>query len=156
MNRGAGTLRTLLIVLGSSWFGFALNILRVLVLPAKLGDMGLGQVTLAVSFTTFFGIFTALGTSVYLVRAIAQDPTRATHYLGNALLLRVVMGVLVLGLMVAVGHLFGYSPNTQSIILIVACDIRRPLEWVIQQFHISISLGEPLYPSSTPFLGKRV
>ena len=121
MNRGAGTLRTLLIVLGSSWFGFALNILRVLVLPAKLGDMGLGQVTLAVSFTTFFGIFTALGTSVYLVRAIAQDPTRATHYLGNALLLRVVMGVLVLGLMVAVGHLFGYSPNTQSIILIVAC-----------------------------------
>ena len=59
--------------MGSSWFGLLLNILRVLVLPAKLGDMGLGQVTLAVSFTTFFGIFTSLGTSVYLVRAIAQD-----------------------------------------------------------------------------------
>src|SRR5690242_20119034 len=62
MNRGPGTLRTVMIVLGSSWFGFVLNLLRVLVLPAKLGDLGLGDVTTAVSFTTFFGIFISLGT----------------------------------------------------------------------------------------------
>jgi O-antigen/teichoic acid export membrane protein len=121
MSRGAGTLRTVLIVLGSSWFGFLLNILRVLVLPAKLGDMGLGQVTLAVSFTTFFGIFTSLGTSVYLVRAIAQDVSRADRYLSNALILRVVMGGLVLGVLVGVAHFIGYAPETQTIIFIVAC-----------------------------------
>ncbi|HUS16123.1 MAG TPA: flippase [Chloroflexia bacterium] len=121
MNAGAGTLRTLMIVLGSSWLGFALTILRVLVLPAKLGDTGLGQVTLAVSFTTFFGIFTSLGTSVYLVRAIAQDHSRADRYLSNALLLRAVMGLLVLGVMIAAGHIAGYAPETRTIILIVAC-----------------------------------
>ena len=96
MNRGPGTLRTVMIVLGSSWFGFVLNILRVLVLPAKLGDLGLGDVTTAVSFTTFFGIFISLGTSIYLVRAVAQDQSLASRYLSNALLLRVVMGAGVL------------------------------------------------------------
>src|SRR5690242_8314306 len=119
MNRGPGTLRTLIIVLGSSWFGFVLNILRVLVLPAKLGDLGLGDVTTAVSFTTFFGIFISLGTSIYLVRAVAQDQSLASRYLSNALVLRVVMGAGVLALLLGIAHLFGYAPRTQQVIMIV-------------------------------------
>ena len=119
MNRGPGTLRTVMIVLGSSWFGFVLNILRVLVLPAKLGDLGLGDVTTAVSFTTFFGIFISLGTSIYLVRAVAQDQSLASRYLSNALVLRVVMGAGVLALLLGIAHLFGYAPRTQQVIMIV-------------------------------------
>src|SRR5262245_36304931 len=99
MHRGPGTLRTILIVLGSNWFTLVLSVLRVLVLPSKLGDSGLGQVTLAISFTTFFGIFTSLGASTYLVRAIAQDRESASRYISNALLLRVVMAGLVLAVL---------------------------------------------------------
>jgi len=97
-----------------------LNILRVLVLPTKLGDDGLGQVTLAISFTTFFGIFTSLGASTYLVRAIAQDPPAAHRYLSNAFALRVVMAGLVLALQMGIANLFGYSTETMKVIFVVA------------------------------------
>src|SRR5438477_10414593 len=83
MHTEPKTLRTVMIVLGSSWFPLLLNILRVLVLPSKLGDGGLGQVTLAISFTGFFGVFTALGTSTYLVRAVARNKDLASSYISN-------------------------------------------------------------------------
>ncbi len=79
----------------------------------------MGVITLAISFTTFFGIFTSLGTSTYLVRAIARDRDEASRYLSNALLLRVVMGVGVLAILMSVANLIGYSPQTQVVIFIV-------------------------------------
>lgn len=120
MNRGGpGTLRTVIIVLGSSWFPLLVNLLRVLVLPSKLGAEGLGVVTLAISFTTFFGIFSSLGTSTYLVRAVARDKALADSYISNAFVLRVVMGVVVLGLLMAVANLLGYPQQTLTIFLII-------------------------------------
>ena len=78
MYRGAGTLRTFLVVLGSSWFSLILNFVKVLVLPTRLHDGGLGDVYLAISFTGFFGVFTTLGVSTYMVRAVARDRTSST------------------------------------------------------------------------------
>ncbi len=119
MNRGPSALRTVLVVLGSSWLAVIFNVLRILVLPTKLGDGGMGMVTLAISFTTFFGIFTSLGTSTYLIRAIARDPESASRHLSNALILRIVMGVGVLVLLMGVANLLGYPPQTLTVILIV-------------------------------------
>ncbi len=119
MNRGPGVVRTVLIVLGSSWFALLLNILRVLVLPGKLGDAGIGQVTLALSFTTFFGIFTSLGTTTYLIRAVARDRQVASNFIGNAVLLRVVMGVLVLGIIMGIASALPYTPQAREVIFIV-------------------------------------
>src|SRR4051812_43065500 len=99
MHNATRTLRTVLIVLGSSYVPFLLNILRVLVLPNKLGASGLGMVTLAISFTGFFGVFTALGTSPYLVRAVARDQSLADRYISNAFVLRVIMAGVVFGVL---------------------------------------------------------
>src|SRR4051812_42356354 len=119
MNKASGTLRTIIIVLGSSWFGIILNILRVLVLPTKLHDTGLGVITLAISYTTFFGIFTSLGISTYMVRAIARDQDLADRYLSNSLALRIVMGAGVLVILLAIAQLLGYPPETQLVIFIM-------------------------------------
>ncbi|MBF6612554.1 MAG: flippase [Chloroflexi bacterium] len=119
MNRRPSALHTTIIVLGSSWFTVLFNVLRVLVLPTKLGDSGMGIITLAISFTTFFGIFTSLGTSTYLIRAIARNPEEASRYLSNAMLLRIAMGIGVLGLMMEVATLLGYSQQTLLVIFIV-------------------------------------
>ncbi len=119
MNRGPSALRTILVVLGSSWFAVLFNILRVLVLPAKLGDSGMGVITLAISFTTFFGIFSSLGTSTYLIRAVARDPKEASRYLSNAMLLRIAMSVGVLSLMMEIASLLNYSQQTLLVIFIV-------------------------------------
>lgn len=120
MNHGPGALRTILIVLGSSGLPLLLTLLRVLVLPSKLGDGGMGMVTLAISFTTFFGIFISLGISTYLVRAVARDNALIDLYIGNALFLRVIMGVVVLGALLGISNLLGYSEETQTVIAIVA------------------------------------
>lgn len=120
MTKGSGTLRTIFIVLGSSWFGIVLNILRVLVLPTKLGANGLGMITLAISFTTFFGIFTSLGTSTYLVRAVARDQELSDRYISNALVLRLVMGAVVLALLLGIAQFLGYPAQTQEVIFIMS------------------------------------
>jgi O-antigen/teichoic acid export membrane protein len=120
MTRGTSTLRSILIVLGSSWLTLLINVIRVLVVPNKLGDHGMGQVTLASSFTGFFIAFIVLGTSNYLVRAVAREPELLDRYISNALLLRIVVGAAVMGLMIGIAHLLGYAPQTQQVILIVA------------------------------------
>lgn len=119
MNHGPSALRTILIVLGSSWFAVVFNLLRVLVLPTKLGDSGLGVITLAISFTTFFGIFTSLGTSTYLIRAIAREPESASRYLSNALFLRGVMALGVFAVLMEIANLLSYSRQTLLVIFIV-------------------------------------
>lgn len=120
MNREPGSaVRTILVVLGSSWLGFALTILRVLVLPGKLGDSGMGMVTLGVSFTNFFGIFISLGISTYLVRAVARDRLLLDDYISNALVLRIGLGVLILAILTGLAGLLGYAPQTQEVIFII-------------------------------------
>ena len=120
MHKGAGTLRTIIVVLGSSWFSLLLNFVKVLVLPGKLKDGGLGDVYLAISFTGFFGVFTALGVSTYMVRAVARDEQLLDRYISNAFLLRLVMSAGVLALVMAIANLFGYAHDTQVVIFIVA------------------------------------
>ena len=119
MNRGPGTLRTIIIVLGSSWFPLVVNLLKVLVLPTKLRPDEFGDIVLAISFTTFFGIFTSLGTSTYLVRAVARDKTLADSYISNALALRLVMGGGVLALLMGVANLLGWPPQTLTVVFII-------------------------------------
>ena len=119
MYRGAGTLRTFLVVLGSSWFSLILNFVKVLVLPTRLHDGGLGDVYLAISFTGFFGVFTTLGVSTYMVRAVARDRTLLDSYISNAFGLRIVMSAGVLVLVLAIARLLNYSAETQAVILIL-------------------------------------
>jgi O-antigen/teichoic acid export membrane protein len=96
-----------------------LSILKVLVLPAKLNADHFGDIVLAVSFTTFFGIFISLGTSPYMVRAVARDHSLVDNYLSNALALRLAMAVAVFTLMMGIANLLGYPAETLQIFFIV-------------------------------------
>jgi O-antigen/teichoic acid export membrane protein len=96
-----------------------LNVLKVLVLPAKLQATDFGAIVLAVSYTTFFGIFVSLGTSPYLVRAVARDPSLADSYISNALALRLVMAAGVFALLLGIAALLGYPPQTVEIFFII-------------------------------------
>lgn len=123
MNFGASTLRTILIVLGSSWLTFLINILRVLVVPAKLGDHGMGQITLGLSFTGFFMAFIVLGTSTYMMRAVARDQNLLDEYVSNVLVLRILSGTSILGLIWMLSSLFGYAADTQMVIFIIGVSV---------------------------------
>jgi O-antigen/teichoic acid export membrane protein len=123
MKNGSSILRSILVVLGSSWLAFLINIVRVMIVPAQLGEQGMGQVTLAWSFTGFFYSLMLLGTSNYLVRAVARDEALLDRYVSNALVLRAGTGLLGLALMTGTMTLFGYSALTQQVILIAALTV---------------------------------
>jgi O-antigen/teichoic acid export membrane protein len=76
-------------------------------------------VYLAISFTGFFGVFTTLGVSTYMVRAVARDRTLLDSYISNAFGLRIVMSAGVLVLVLAIARLLNYSAETQAVILIL-------------------------------------
>jgi O-antigen/teichoic acid export membrane protein len=123
MKNSSALLRSILVVLGSNWVTFLINIVRVMIVPAQLGDQGMGQVTLAWSFTGFFYSFMLLGTSNYLVRAVARDEALLGKYISSALALRAGTGLIGLALMIGTMVLFNYSALTQQVIVVAAITV---------------------------------
>ena len=119
MDRGASLLRSTIIVFSSSWLTLIISIVRLLFVPAKLGDKGLGQITLAGAFIGFFMVLSVLGTSTYLVRAVARDQKLLDQYVSNALVLRIGMGGAALAILLAISQVLGYQAQTRDVILIL-------------------------------------
>src|SRR5689334_604087 len=118
MNRGVASLRAVMVTLGSSWIGLLVSIARVLLVPVKLGANGMGEVTLAGSFLAIALMLTGLGTSTFLVRAVARDRSLLDQYISNALWLRMLMSLVVLAALLGLTQLLGYSAQTEAVILI--------------------------------------
>ena len=75
-----------------------------------LGTQGYGVLTVALSLMTFAAYFSDFGTTQLTIREVAREPRRASEYLANLLLARIVLGLLVWSIMVtALSGLAWYS-----------------------------------------------
>ncbi len=67
--------------------------LLLLVATRKLGKDGFGDYNTALAFVALFAVTTDLGLSTLAVRDVAQDHTQLTRYVGNLLVLRLVLSL---------------------------------------------------------------
>lgn len=109
----AATLATQLI----SW---GLTFAVTLVLPRYLGAAGLGKLTFAASFVGVFAAFVSLGTSTALVKMIARSRERLGELLPAALLLRVPLALLLIGVASLAVWALGYPALTRLLVLLAA------------------------------------
>jgi O-antigen/teichoic acid export membrane protein len=78
---------------------FALQLLAVRV----FGDAGYGRYTFAIGFVTLWALGNDLGLAELTVRDVAREKARAAAYLADVLSMKLLAGVLVLGVLALVG-----------------------------------------------------
>ncbi len=112
----------------------AIGIITVGLSTRYLGPQDYGALTAATVFIGIFGTFTDVGISNIAVREMAQKPERADHIIGNVLALRVVLGVAMALIAIALAPLL-YRDNHN---VVLATSILS-LTLILQSIQTSLS-----------------
>lgn len=83
-----------------------------------LGTDGYGKLTFALGFVQMLGILADAGLSTYVIREISREPERTATLVRNALALRLLLGVTVVGLAALLGLVLPYDGQVRVAILI--------------------------------------
>lgn len=100
-----------------SWLG---AIVLLIILPRYLGDANLGKVTFSAALTALFGIVADLGSSMFLTREIARNPSSVRSLTFSVLVTRVPLGVVAGLLAIGFVWLAGYDDITKHIVYVLA------------------------------------
>jgi len=87
-------------------------------LGRSLGDIGFGELYLAMSFGVIFSVLVEFGLDQQLVRAVARDPSLAASYLVNSVAIKAVLSVIAYAIIAVLIQLLGYSPELKLTIAV--------------------------------------
>lgn len=85
-----------------------------------LGAEGFGILSFALAFSGIFSIFSDLGLSTLTVREVSRNKSLANKYLGNILLLKIILAFLTFGLIALFVNLSGYPQETTVVVYFVS------------------------------------
>jgi O-antigen/teichoic acid export membrane protein len=138
----------------------AISIVVLVLAPRRLGDAQFGELTVGLTFLMFFDLVALLGTSVFLVKSIARDPSRVGPYVFNALIMKLCLGGVLAVLAITLSHVIGYSGQIRAVIAIGCVgmitlalndtvtaglqgleQMARPAAWGVLQQYVTSGLG---------------
>lgn len=99
----------------------ALTLGYFIIVARMYGPAGQGQYSAALAFTALFAVAVDLGISSVLTREVARHPEKANILLGQALLFRMVVGLIVYGATLLV--LWGIGDSSHIILLVALAGI---------------------------------
>ncbi len=88
-----------------------------------LGVGNFGILSLALSITGIFVMFTDLGLGTLIVREIARDKSVADRYISNIALMKILLSILTLGMIVLTVKILGYNDAVKNVIYIITFSI---------------------------------
>jgi O-antigen/teichoic acid export membrane protein len=102
---------------------FLLGFFSLSITGRYLGPELFGALSLALAFTSLFGVISDPGLSTLTVREVARDKSLVRKYIGNTAVMRAIFATLTFGIIVMFAVLLGYSQQTVLIISIVALSV---------------------------------
>lgn len=93
-----------------------LGLVLTIYIARILGDVAFGKYSFAIVFTALFVILSNLGMNELLIREVARDKSKADKYLGNIVIIRLILSVIVFALIVIVINLMNYPADTITIV----------------------------------------
>lgn len=111
ISRSMRVARNVLATLAAQILSWGMSFGVTIIVTRYVGASGLGALTLAGSFAGIFGIGIALGTSTVLTRDIARNTARTAELTLTALVLRLPLGLVCIGLGWMAAHALGYSSS---------------------------------------------
>lgn len=112
-------LYNLVILYGSGVVTSLLSLAPITFVPQYLDAVGMGRLSIATSFNGIFAALILLGTTTFIVREGARDHQRLTELLGNGIVLRIGIAIVLLPVVVACLYLLNYPAETRTIVLIM-------------------------------------
>ena len=119
---------------GLSWIGAAV---LVVLLPRYLGDVNLGKLGFALALAALASLIANLGTATYVMKETARDPAQASRLAGGALLTRLPLTGVAVGLVVLFVQVARYDGTTRSLVYllcgwILIDSVRAVIQGVLQ------------------------
>jgi O-antigen/teichoic acid export membrane protein len=96
----------------------ALGLVSIAVITRYLGPDGYGRFTLALMYMQLFAVLADVGLYTTVVREISKDPSRTQELAGNALTLRLMLSIAVIGVGAGISLLLPYEPDTRVAIVL--------------------------------------
>jgi O-antigen/teichoic acid export membrane protein len=103
---GESVTRGALALLSTQPLTWSATLLTTVMLPRLLGADALGQVTIATTIATLGASASSLGISEFLVRRVAQHPSKLRHDASVALLVQLITAIVGVVLIVLATHLY--------------------------------------------------
>ncbi len=94
-----------------------LTLVLTILIARKLGDVSFGRYSFALAFTSLFAVIPA-GLNSLIVRDVARDKSVATKYLGNIVIMKAIMSVMIIALIALIIILMDYPLATTTAVLI--------------------------------------
>lgn len=125
---------------------WASSIVLAVMLPRFLGDASLGKLGFAMGVTLLAGLLANLGISTMVTKEVARTPERAGQLLVNALIMRLPLSLLALGVALAVVTIHPRDAVTRAVVLILGGGIlvdstRAVVQGTLQGLHRMTTLA---------------
>lgn len=102
---------------------YVLYFLFIVYTARCLGPKDFGVLSLGIAFTGIFSIFMDIGLSLLTVREVARNKDVAGKYLGNIIIIKIILIVLTFGLITIIINLLGYPKKTIVVMYLVAISV---------------------------------
>jgi O-antigen/teichoic acid export membrane protein len=132
-----------------------LTLLLSVFLARELGSSALGKWAFAVNFTAIAAVFLDLGFDTLIVREVARDRSSSSKYIGNIVIMKLVLSIVVFGLIAIVVSLMNFPHDTTLAVLILGVYIiLNALSTVFMQLFQAFERME--YSASLSVLGQLI
>lgn len=123
MNTLQRIAKNTLVLLISQVVSIGFGFLYIMYTAQYLGAEGFGLLSLALVLTGMLGTFAEMGLSQVTIRDIARDKTLAEKYVGNTLLLKLILSIFTLVIIFIVINLLNYPPKTAMVVFLIAVSV---------------------------------
>lgn len=108
---------------GSNIIGFIFSFFFLVYTTRYLGSEKYGLLSFAIAFASLTIFLADIGISSVIVRDVARDKALAATYVGNAILIKIILAVVTLLGTAAVGIALGYPFSTMKIVLVITLSL---------------------------------
>lgn len=123
MNTAQKIAKNIGVLLFAKIVSHIINFFFIMYTARYFGAEGFGILSFALAFTGLFGVFSDIGLATLTVREVARDKSLAQKYLGNIVVMKIILVVITFGLIVLTINLLGYPEQTVKVVYLVALSI---------------------------------
>lgn len=119
MNKIQKTAKNMGVLFASQILSYLIGFLYLMYTARYLGAEGFGVLSFAIALTGIFAILADLGLNMVMVREISRDQSRASKYLGNVILIKILLAFLTFTALFLTVNILNYPPLTKEVVYLI-------------------------------------
>ena len=129
-------------------------LLTVLILPNYFTEQQIGSYLLAMFVTSLIASITELGMQAPLIREMTLHLKASRHFLGNTLIIRILLSIIAFILMIVTGKLLGYPTETMALIKLLG--LAELVNGIAQLFRCVFRAFEKMHYEALTVITERI